>query len=441
MNQFTSKPPKHSPKIEIQIIGSLIFNEETRKSIGKLKAEYFYSEKHRIIFSTIKEMMEAGEDIDYTLLVAKLTNTGKLKDSGGADYISEINNTIISHRILPDHYKVLLDCYKERNIRRTGMELETTNSEEIGKWCNKMAQQIEDFRKKNNAHAVDMETLARDTIGQIEFFHLNKGKHMGLQAGFPFLSKRCPLMPKDMIALGGAPSTGKTAFAMTLLWNISKIEDKHVLFFSCEMSKESIMMRFFSMLTRINLMNGLMSGNIRDSDWDKLTTAEQELSQSKIIIDEDSGIDIEDMVQKAKEYKLSHPDICFIVIDQIKFVESKKGDSREERTANVSGKLKRLAKELNLTILVLTQLLKEAIGRRPTESDIKNSGALLEDSDVTWLLYRDKKRNPEKAELIISKQRNGPAGIFVELGFVPECTFFYEPNYHGKQEEIFSEEG
>uniref|UniRef100_A0A6M3LDI6 DNA 5'-3' helicase n=1 Tax=viral metagenome TaxID=1070528 RepID=A0A6M3LDI6_9ZZZZ len=416
----------HSLEIETQILGALILDEKARESIGKIKAEHFYKTAHQIIFSTIKELVEAKEDIDLPLIVQKLQNKGQLAEAGGVTYLISLLGSISSTSLLSGHIKSLITLYKERELRKVGIELEMTESGDIKDWCGKMADQIEEYRKGHKTQAVNMKELAQATFEQIEYFHQHKGEYMGLKTGLPYLSKRCPLMRKDMIALGGAPSSGKTALAMTLLWNITKLEDKHTLFFSCEMSKESVGMRFYAMLARVDLMNGLMSGHIEPEDWPKITQAAQELREAKIIIDEESGTDIEDIIQKTKDYKLSHPDICFVVVDQIKFVSSKTGDSREERTANISGRLKSMAKELDLNILVLTQLLKEAVGRKPIGSDIKNSGALLEDSDVTWLLYRDKEKTPDRAELIISKQRNGPAGIFIELGFKPEHVWFYQ---------------
>jgi len=425
MNQFINEP-KYSPEIETQILGALILDEKARESIGRIKAEYFYSAKHQVIFSTIREMAEANEDIDLMLISQKLQNKGQLAEAGSVTYLISLLGSISSTSLLSGHIKSLITLYKERELRKVGVELENVESEEVKIWCSKMTNQIEDFRKGDTTQAIDMADLIQATFDQIEYFYQHKGEHMGLKAGLPYLSKRCPLIRKDMIALGGAPSAGKTALAMTLLWNIAKLEQKHVLFFSCEMSKESVMMRFYAMLARIDLMQGLMSGGIEEGDWHKITSAAQELRESKIIIDEDSGTDIEDIIQKTKDYKLSHPDICFVVVDQIKFVSSKTGDSREERTANISGRLKTMAKELDVNVMVLTQLLKEAVGRKPIGSDIKNSGALLEDSDVTWLLYRDKEKTPDRAELIISKQRNGVAGIFIELGFKPEHVWFYQ---------------
>ena len=196
------------------------------------------------------------------------------------------------------------------------------------------------------------------------------------------------------------------------------------------MSKEQLVNRLFAMEAKIDAQN-IRSGNLTDQEWEQLVTASEVLGNSKLIIDDTPGISVAEMRSKCRKYKMDM-DIQLIVVDYIQLMSSGgRSDSRQQEVSDISRSLKGLARELNVPIIVLSQLNRAVESRsdhRPMLSDIRESGAIEQDADVIMFLYRDDYYNPETeekniAEVIIAKQRNGPTGV-VKLVWQPRFTRF-----------------
>ena len=222
----------------------------------------------------------------------------------------------------------------------------------------------------------------------------------------------------------------KTAFSLSLLDHVVVKKQLSAAIFSLEMSKEQLVNRLLAMEARIDAQN-IRSGNLSDQEWENLVSASEVLGSSKLIIDDTPGISITEMRSKCRRYKMDM-DIQLIVVDYIQLMSSGgRSDSRQQEVSDISRSLKGIARELNVPIIVLSQLNRAVEGRadhRPMLSDIRESGAIEQDADVIMFLYRDDYYNTETeekniAEVIIAKQRNGPTGT-VKLAWQPQYTRF-----------------
>ena len=272
-----------------------------------------------------------------------------------------------------------------------------------------------------------------NALDKIEAASKTKGTVTGIATGFLDLDyKTAGLQPSDLILVAARPSMGKTAFVLNIAQYAAFHSDLCTAIFSLEMSKEQLVNRLFSLESRVDAQK-LRSGNLDDSDWEKLIEGAGVIGRSKLIIDDTPGISISEMRSKCRKYKLEH-DLKLIIIDYLQLMSGSSGkgsESRQQEISEISRSLKALARELHVPVIALSQLSRQVEQRpdhRPMLSDLRESGAIEQDADVVMFIYRDDYYNKESenkgiAEIIIAKQRNGPIGT-VELVWLPEYTKF-----------------
>ena len=235
---------------------------------------------------------------------------------------------------------------------------------------------------------------------------------------------------------------GKTAFVLNIAQYIAFKKDKSVAIFSLEMSKEQLVNRLFSLESQVDAQ-ALRTGNMKDSDWEKLIEGAGIIGKSRLIIDDTPGISISELRSKCRKYKLEHG-LDVIIIDYLQLMTGGVGrsqESRQQEVSEISRSLKGLARELNVPVVTLSQLSRAVESRpdkRPMLSDLRESGAIEQDADVVMFIYRDEYYNKDsefkkQAEIIIAKQRNGPVGT-VNLAWLGEYTKFANLS---RQEESF----
>ena len=225
---------------------------------------------------------------------------------------------------------------------------------------------------------------------------------------------------------------GKTAFVLNLAQYMAFKVNKTVAIFSLEMSKEQLVNRLFALESQVD-SQALRTGNLKDSDWEKLIESAGTIGKSNLIIDDTPGISISELRSKCRKYKLEH-NLSVIIIDYLQLMSGRVGgrsESRQQEISEISRSLKGVARELNVPVIALSQLSRAVEQRpdhRPMLSDLRESGAIEQDADVVMFLYRDEYYNkdtehPNEAEVIIAKQRNGPIGT-VNLAWLPNYTKF-----------------
>ena len=232
--------------------------------------------------------------------------------------------------------------------------------------------------------------------------------------------------------MAARPSMGKTAFVLNIAQHVAFRQEKAVAIFSLEMSKEQLVNRLFSLEAHVDAQI-LRTGNLKDSDWEKLIEGAGTIGKSKLIIDDTSGISITEMRSKCRKYKLEHG-LDLIIIDYLQLMSGSGGrsnESRQQEISEISRSLKGLARELNVPVIALSQLsraVEQRTDKRPMLSDLRESGAIEQDADVCMFIYREDYYIPDTedkniAEIIIAKQRNGPVGT-VRLAWMPQYTRF-----------------
>ena len=289
------------------------------------------------------------------------------------------------------------------------------------------------LQRRNTGEYVPIREVVLNALDRIEKASKSKGTVTGIPTGFIDLDyKLSGLQPSDLILVAARPSMGKTAFVLNIAQYVAFKKDKSVAIFSLEMSKEQLVNRLFSLESQVDAQ-ALRTGNMKDSDWEKLIEGAGIIGQSKLIIDDTPGISVSELRSKCRKYKLEN-DLDLIIIDYLQLMTGSVGrssESRQQEISEISRSLKGLARELNVPVIALSQLSRAVESRpdkRPMLSDLRESGAIEQDADVVMFIYRDEYYNKDseykkQAEIIIAKQRNGPVGT-VHLAWLGEYTKF-----------------
>lgn len=289
------------------------------------------------------------------------------------------------------------------------------------------------LQRRTTGEYVPIKQVVLNALDRIEKASKSKGTVTGIPTGFIDLDyKLSGFQPSDFILIAARPSMGKTAFVLNIAQYMAFKKNKAVAIFSLEMSKEQLVNRLFSLESQVDAQS-LRTGNMRDSDWEKLIEGAGVIGQSKLIIDDTPGISISELRSKCRKYKLEHG-LDIIIIDYLQLMTGsvgKSSESRQQEVSDISRQLKGLARELNVPVVSLSQLSRAVESRpdkRPMLSDLRESGAIEQDADVVMFIYRDEYYNKDsefkkQAEIIIAKQRNGPVGT-VNLAWLGEYTKF-----------------
>ena len=284
-----------------------------------------------------------------------------------------------------------------------------------------------------NGEYVPIKQVVLNALEKIEKASKSKGTVTGIPTGFIDLDyKTSGLQPSDLILVAARPSMGKTAFVLNIAQHVAFKQNRTVAIFSLEMSKEQLVNRLFSLESYVDAQL-LRTGNLKDSDWEKLIEGAGTIGRSNLIIDDTPGISISEMRSKCRKYKMEH-NLELIIIDYLQLMSGSVGgrnESRQQEISDISRSLKALARELSVPVIALSQLSRAVEQRpdhRPMLSDLRESGAIEQDADVVMFIYRDDYYNKDtehvnEAEIIIAKQRNGPIGT-VTLTWLPQYTKF-----------------
>ena len=334
------------------------------------------------------------------------------------------------------HYAQIV--YEKSTLRRL-IRVSQDISEDCYSGTDKLDTILENTEKKvfnlvqsrNSREFEPISEVVMKALRRIEEASKTQGNVTGIPTGFIDLDNMLSgLQRSDLVIVAARPSMGKTAFVLSIADYVAFRKEMSVAIFSLEMAKEQLVNRLFSMEAKIDAQN-IRSGNLSEKEWEDLMEASETISASKIIIDDTPGISMTELRSRCRKYKLEE-DIQMVLIDYIQLMSSGgRVESRQQEISEISRGLKALARELNVPVLVLSQLNRAVdtrSGNRPVLSDIRESGSIEQDADVIMFLYRDDYYNPDTekknvAEVIVAKQRNGPVGT-IELTWQPKYTRF-----------------
>ncbi len=434
--------PPQALEVEQAVLGAVLFDGDALgRIVESLKPDDFYKSAHRYIYQAVIQLFEQNAPVDITTVAERLQRGNKLEDAGGRVALIELSEGVATSANIEYHARII----REKSILRNLISASTS----IVKDCYHPSGEVEELLDKaeQNIFAISehqarqdfilMSDILPNTFNEIEEFHRRGGQITGLATGFSELDTLTAGMHKgDLIIVAGRPSMGKTAFALNVAEHVAINEDVPVGVFSLEMSKEQLALRMLCSLARVS-SHALRTGRLRTDEWPKLSAATGPLSEKKIFIDDSAALGVLEMRAKARRLKAQH-DLGLIVIDYLQMMRGGPNqENRQQEISLISRSLKALAKELNIPVVALSQLSRapEQRGgdRRPQLADLRESGAIEQDADVVMFIYRAERYDIKKdkegrsvenvAEIIVSKQRNGPTGV-VRLTFLKEYVRF-----------------
>ena len=437
--------PPQNIEAEEAVIGAIINNPQSLLKITEiLSPDCFYKPQNKFIYGAVCSLMGKNVPIDMLTVSEELKSTDKLELAGGRQYINEIviNNPTSAN--IKYYANIIQECAIKRSLIYAGSEIISIAHENypIDVCLNTAEKAVFDIAQQKSVSEISaVKDLVPQSFKDIEYRYNHKDELLGVPTGFYDLDKlTLGLRPSDMIILAARPSMGKTAFALNIAQNAAIKSKKAVAIFSLEMPKSQLMIRMLAAEAEVDA-GKITSGYLQSQDWDRLSQAMEVLQDSRMWIIDTPALSVMDIRAQCRRLMIQVKDLSLIVIDYLQLMkgEAKFSNDRNQEVSAISRGLKALARELNVPIIVLSQLNRDTEKRGdklPMLSDLRDSGAIEQDADIVMFIHRpeyyDNKDNPDpelkgKAQLIIAKHRNGAVGQ-IELLFQNNITKFKNPN-------------
>jgi replicative DNA helicase len=426
----------HNADAERTVLGAILVDNQAFNSAAEvLTRDDFHRDAHRRIFEGMAALAEKSEPIDLVTLKNELTRSQSLDAAGGVAYLAGLVEGVPRLENVLPWSRIIREASVLRNLIHASARIaqEATAAQDTADAILDRAEQaiFAIAERKIRAGLVPVKDFIKTTFEAIEKLSQSKDALTGVPTGFVDLDRLTSGFQKgDLIILAARPAMGKTSFALNIARTAAQVTAEPVAIFSLEMSKEQLVKRLIFAEARIE--SGLVTrGQLRDSDWGKLTTAWADLHKLPLFIDDASFLTPLELRAKCRRLKAEHG-LGLVVVDYLQLMGSGgRVENRQQEISSISRSLKGLAKELEVPVLALSQLSRapEArTDRRPQLSDLRESGAIEQDADVVMFIYRDSVYKPTEenrgsAELIVAKQRNGPTDT-VNLVFLREFTRF-----------------
>lgn len=424
-----------SLEAEQTVLGALLIDPDVLPiALDHLKADSFYRQQHKDIFSIIIRMFGNGQQADIITVMNEAVSIGIFETTAMAKtYLKGIMENVPSVANIESYCKIIEEKYYIRSLITVSREIIDTaieGSTDAKTLLDSAEQKIYDIRQgKETTGLVRIDEVVIEAYDRLQkITGEDKEKYLGAKSGFTDLDAiTTGLNDSDLLIIAARPGMGKTSFALNIATNVACKTDKQVAIFSLEMGKEQLATRMLSSEALVN-SNSLRTGRLTPDDWTKLASGANELSKMNIYLDDSGGITVPQMKAKLRRMK----NLGLVVIDYLQLMESsKKSSNRVNEVSQMTRQLKLMAKELNVPVITLSQLNRGAEGRpdhRPMLSDLRESGSIEQDADLILFLYREgyydkEAENQSISECIIAKNRHGETGT-VKLVWNGEFTLF-----------------
>src|SRR5918996_3384148 len=386
--------PPHDLDAERAVIGAMLVSEAAVSVVGDmLVAEDFYSETHRVLYGAMMRLYSRGEPIDQLTLSDELKSIGEFDSIGGRQYVFRLVESVPTAANAARYAEIVRGKALLRAVIEAGDRIQQeafAEPEDVIQALDAAEQLIYGISNRQlKEHLAPVSELAPGALEMIQRLYEQEGEVTGVESGFEDLDQKTTGFHKsDLVILAARPAMGKTALALNVIWHAAGVKGLPVAIFSLEMSKEQLVQRLISQVTRIRTQD-LRSGNVGAEDWPKLVRGVAEVARAPVWIDDTAGITLMEMRAKV------------------------------------------LARDLNIPVVAVAQLsraVEQRHDKRPLLSDLRDSGSIEQDADMVMFLYRDEYYNPDSddkgiAEIIIGKHRNGPTGK-VQLAWLEQYTKF-----------------
>ena len=434
--------PPHSTEAESSVLGGLLLDNQAWDRVGDLLIESdFYRFEHRLIYAGISKLVNASKPADVITVYEHLQSIGKSEEVGGLAYLNALAQYVPSASNIRRYAEIVRERAILRKLVSASDEIATaafnTQGRPVDKILDEAEQKIfnigeEGSRMKQGFQGMD--TLVVNLLDRVQEMADNPNDITGVPSGFIDLDRMTSgFQAGDMVVLAARPSMGKTALAINIAEHVALNEGLPVAVFSMEMGAAQLAVRIVGSIGRIE-QSHLRTGKLTDDEWPRLTEAIEKLRNVSLHIDETPGLTPSELRANARRLARQCGKLGMIVVDYLQLMSgssSSQGENRATELGEISRGLKMLAKELQCPVLALSQLnrsVETRTDKRPMMSDLRESGAIEQDADIIMFIYRDDYYNkdskePNVAEIIIGKQRNGPTGT-VKLFFQKSQTRF-----------------
>ncbi len=427
----------HSLEAEQAVVGmALISKYALQEATSYLEPVDFFDNKNATIFIALKELLERGDVVDVTTIVSHLMAKKQLEAVGGIEYLTDVTTSIASTANIASYVKIVSERSTARKLIHASTRVKSMVEESSDEMADILAQAENEFlavtRKLSGGSFRKADSIVENVLHEVKRVEDLGGILPGTQTGYEKLdSMTAGFQAGDYVILAARPSMGKTAFALNLLSGAARHNDGAVAMFSLEMPSEQIIRRLMSAEGQVDQSVIRTPHLMSDSDRRKLYFAADKVSKMNIFIDDTPALKLSELQSRARKLA-SENKISLLVIDYLSLITlGKSYNNKVIEVGEISKGLKTLARELEIPIIVLSQLsrgVESRVDKRPIMSDLRESGAIEQDADIVMFLYRDKYYNTESelgdlSELLIRKHRNGPTGT-VELTFINKFGLF-----------------
>ena len=412
----------HNIDAEKSVLGSMFLTVPAlQKSLEGLTGEDFYLDAHKKIFESIRSVSEANKAVDITTVTEELSKRNWLQQVGSIDYIVEMIESVPTTANIDEYINIVSEKALLRKLidEATSIVKESYNVKDIGDFLFSAQKKIADVSQGlKTAEFKSIQDVLVKAQNDLEKLAANQSDITGIPTGFYDLDKiTSGFQPYQLIIIAARPGMGKTAFALNMATNMAIQAGKSVAIFNMEMSAEQLVTRMLSSVGQIEATK-LKTGNLEHQDWKKLNEAVSRLGNTRMFIDDNAGQTVADIRAKCRRLKNSPSGLDVVIIDYLTLIQSAgkggaTGQNRQQEVSDISRALKTMAMELQIPVIVLSQLSRAIEQRKdkPQLSDLRESGAIEQDADMVAFIHcpEEEKVNPDRqTELVIRKHRNGP---------------------------------
>lgn len=446
-DDLIQRVPPNNKEAEQSVLGSILLRPEALiEALEYVTADSFYQHAHQLIFTAMMELNEADQGIDVVTVKNTLDDKNQLDDIGGVSYLADLASIVPTAANVVYYAKIVADKALLRRLITTATDIVAQSYEDQDNDVNSILdaaeRQIMNVGEDQAGNGFKkISDVLNATIEDIDQRAQEDSSVTGLSTGYAELDKvTAGLHPDELVILAARPGVGKTAFALNVAENVAVHMPTTVAIFSLEMGAEQLASRLLCAQGSIDA-NDLRTGNLNDEEWKNLVVATGILSRTSIYIDDTPGIKMAEIRAKCRRLAKETGNLGLIIVDYLQLIEGTGQENRQQEVSVISRQLKRLAKELHVPVIALSQLsrgVEQRQDKRPLLSDIRESGSIEQDADVVAFLYRDDYYNDEsdsdnsedvvdtnagEVEVIISKNRSGPRGT-IKLLFVKSYNKF-----------------
>ncbi len=442
---YLGKVPPQATELEEAVLGALMLEKDALTNvIDILKVESFYKEAHKVIFQAILDLFTESQPIDLLTVTTQLRKNGALEVAGGAFYVTELTSKVASAANIEYHARIITEQSIKRELIRISSTIQKDAFEDttdVFELLDAMEQSLFEISEKNiRKNYSDMRSIMRDAMTELEARKNQKDGLTGVPSGFTALDRVTSGWQKsDLVIIAARPAMGKTAFVLSVLRNAAVDHNRPVAIFSLEMSSVQLVNRLISSEAELD-SEKIKKGTLADHEWAQLIHKTAKLSKAPLFVDDTPALSILELRAKCRKLKAQH-DIQMVVVDYLQLMSGDSkggfGGNREQEIASISRALKKIAKELSIPVIALSQLSRAVETRggdkRPQLSDLRESGAIEQDADMVMFLYRPEYYGITEdeggastagvGEVIIAKHRNGSLEN-VKLRFIGRYTKF-----------------